>query len=522
MVNRPRSPDARPDPAPAPVGARAPPVPAARVRRSRAQVAGLAAAAVVVAALAGAGLRLWQASRERAASAAPSVAVVPFANASGDPAQDYLSDGIAEEIQGALSRVPGLRVAGRTSSFSPQTRSGSARQAGRDLHASSVLEGSVHRKDSRIRVAARLVDVESGAVAWGQEFDREFADVIEIEEEVASAVATALRLRVAAGGLRPVHDRGADPAAYATFLEGRHHFLKGGIDGYRAAAERFRRAVEIDPSLTGAWTGLAVASSIPSVSTPEESARSCARALEAADRALGLDPRWGVAWVTRGAIRKACTRDLAGARADILRGAALDPGNAIVRLHAGWSRLEDGRAREALEDFRVATELDPLSSAAWSGLGYGRMVAGDLPGATAALRRAQTISPREGSTALALGMVALLAGDVAGADAELSRLPEDGDQPWRVALLGRSLGRPEEALRARDEIVRQFGDDAPFSLAEVHAWNGDADGALYWLERAVQRNDRGIAALRYWPLLDPIRGDPRLSALVERVNAAAP
>jgi serine/threonine-protein kinase len=191
-----------------------------------------------------------------AAGTGPSIAVLPFKNLSTDPDSEFFSDGLAEEILNALAQIDGLRVAARTSSFSFKGKSADLAEIGSKLHVSTVLEGSVRRAGNRIRVTAQLVDVSGGFQLWSERYDRELADIFDVQDEIARAIAGKLKVTLAAGGPRLVKPATSSLPAYELYLRGRALLLKRGrhvVEG----TECLKRAVELDPEFAQAWAGLA-------------------------------------------------------------------------------------------------------------------------------------------------------------------------------------------------------------------------------------------------------------------------
>jgi TolB-like protein/tetratricopeptide (TPR) repeat protein len=485
------------------------------------------AAAVALLAIAGAGgwyAQNWGIGRRPASAvdgAVPSVAVLPFADLSPGHDHGYFSDGIAEEILNGLAQVEGLRVIGRTSSFSYKGRK--LEEIGRELGVKAVLDGSVRRSGDRVRIAAQLVQVPDGTQLWTQTFDRDLSDVFAVQGEIARAVVDALRVRLLTG--RTVNRSGGttNPEALRQYLLGRDLSRAGTSDGVKESLGAFEKAVTLDPGFAQAWVAVSdAASSIEDVHVPSDGDTYPARrrrAISAAERAVDLAPDLPEGWVARARVRSSYLHDWQGARADLERARALAPGDANVVRSYGDLLVSMGDVAGGVVELDRAASIDPRSYLSWEGLVVGRTSAGDLEGARAARARALEILPK-GDIARWFGIVAeLTAGGEAAVALTLAREAELG---W-VHLAGESLaqhdlGNPRESQAALDELIRRFPNNAAYQVAEIHARRGETDLAFEWLERAIVDADCGLSWTKTDPLLVKIRSDPRYAALLRKMN----
>jgi serine/threonine-protein kinase len=508
--------------APAPAGAAAAPeetlapaaTPGLQARRGLALVAlGLLVAAPGVAWF------FW--SRARPAPAGPaSVAVLPFADLSPGKDQGYFSDGLAEEILDALSQVPGLRVPGRISSFSFKGKEVALADIGQQLRVGSVLEGSVRREGARVRITAELVNVTDGYRMWSQTFDRELTGVFEVQQEIARAVVAAMRDRVGAGAT-PVARPTAAPEAYTAYLLGRQFLNRRNNADYERARRELARAVELDPGYAPAWSALAVAQFWVADAAPTlaEARAGYARALEAADRGIALGPELADGYAARGFLR-ATQWQWDGARADIERALALNPGSAEAHRYAAVvvhePRGDFGRARD---ESWTAIELDPLSAPAWYSYGTYLMEEGRYDEARTALQRSLEIQPEQNFAACELAVDELFAHRPREALAAAGRSAYDVFRLMAEAMAHHDLGDRAASDRALDELTRRFGHAAALQIAETHAWRGERELAIAWLERAVAQRDAGMSGIRNAHLRN-LRGDPRYEDILRRVGVA--
>ncbi len=488
-----------------------------------------AAAVAALAVLAGGAWALLREPRRepgtvRIAGPEPAVAVLPFADLSPAKDQRHFADGLAEEILNALAQVDGLRVAGRTSSFSFRGPSASLADIGRELRVDAVLDGSVRHSGSRMRVTAQLVGVADGYQVWSQTFEREVSDVFAIQDEIARAVTQALRVKLAPG--KPVaapERRTAVPEAYEKFLLGRQlYHSRSSADDFRRAVAAFEKSIAADPGFAPAWAGLAVAlaASADFGESPAEVAALKQRAIEAADQAVLLAPDLPDGYGARGFVRAGILWDWPGVKADFERSLALNPRQPdTLRRYGTWYLAATGRVSEGIAALRSATEREPLFVYAWTDLGLLQMMGGDLAGAGTALARALEIDPENRLALRHLAVLRLLEGKP---EAALAVARRNAEPLWRVmgsALAYRDLGQEADSRAALDELVRTQGHGAAYQIAEVHAWRGETDLALEWLEQAHAHRDLGLALeVKGDPLLRKVRGDPRYAALLTRMG----
>jgi TolB-like protein/tetratricopeptide (TPR) repeat protein len=456
-----------------------------------------------------------------AAAAAPSVAVLPFADMSAGKDQEYFSDGVAEEILDALAQIDGLQVAGRTSSFSFKGKSDDLRSIGEKLNVAHILEGSVRKEGNHVRITAQLVNAASGFHLWSQTYDRELTGVFIVQDEIARAVVTALRVKLQPGkGLLASEYRTAVPEAYNQYLLGRRFVDRGSPESLRSAELAFNRAVALDPSYAPAWAELSFAIFVAELASTYDAANvlaaSSRKALEAADKAIQLAPSLAEAWAARGYLRTVLNLDWQGAHTDLERALALGPGDAKIRAHSAMLRAALGRMPEAAADASRATELDPLSARCWWWLGNIQLRSGRLDLAERAMKRSLEISPEFSRAARDLGFVYLLQGRPEAALVSFERSTDEIMRLTGRVVAWHDLGRATDSAEALRAMVDRFG--APYPIAQVYAWAGNLDQAFFWLGRAYDIKDSGLIYLEGDPLLSKLHQDPRWAALLKRLN----
>ncbi len=435
-------------------------------------------------------------SRDRIAS----IAVLPFADLSPAKDQDYLCDGIAEELLNALSAVPGLRVAARGSSFQFKGRAVDAREVGRALGAATLLEGSVRKAGNRLRISAQLVSTGDGYQLWSESFDRGLEDIFATQEEIAQAVVRALELRLSRGEKRPLTRVGTrNTQAYEMYLRGRKFLMHHGETNLRLARQMFRGAIELDPRFVQAHAGLADADFMMlkwNYDLDQAHVRR-AEALAASEEALRLDPSLAEAHVSHANVLSLLGR-AEDAERDFRRALELNPSLSLGCYFFARHLFEAGRLREAADMFEEAARNDPedhaslvLAMGVWTGLGQEER-------ATSAARRA-----------------------VAAAERRLRRDPDDSRALYMAASAYAHLGERERWPELLARALELYPDELAtlYNAACLYARMGEKEQALDALDRAVATGRGSRKWLENDHDLDPIRGDPRFEKIMARLRS---
>lgn len=458
-------------------------------------------------------------------SAPPSVAVLPFADMSPGKDQEYLGDGIAEEIINALTRVEGLQVVGRTSSFSFKGKSDDLREVGRKLGAGAVLEGSIRTAGPKVRITAQLVNAASGYHLWSETYDRDLTDVLTLEDEIARAVVGALRVRLAGGSAPAPRTRRVAPEAYTAHLIGKQLLRRNNVSDFERSQKAFEKAIALDPGYAPAWAGLAEATFWFSDHLPKlaDIRKGYDRAVAAADQALALDPDLPQGYATRGLLRASVRWDWEGAGTDFERALRLSPGDAGVhRLYSHIVLRPVGRLPEAIAEARRATELDPLDANAWSTYAAACYADGQLERALEAYDRSFEIEPEQDYAPSRKAMLLLSLGRPAEALTWAERSTAPLNRLWATAIAAHAVGRTEESRYALDRLIADHAEGAAYQVAWAYAARGEREKAFEWLERAYVQRDSGLLFVKTDPMLRDLRGDPRFAALVRKVGLPLP
>jgi serine/threonine protein kinase len=459
------------------------------------------------------------------AGVTPSVAVLPFANMSADADNEYFCDGIAEEITSALSKVAQLHVAGRTSAFSFKGKSGDLREIGRILNVSCVLEGSVRKAGSRLRITAQLVNVADGYRLWSERYDRQLEDIFEIQDEIALAVVEALKVTLLGGEKAAVLKRSTDnPEAYDLCLKARHAWTRWTDEGFRTAITLFERALQTDPNYALAHFGLGDCRVAWEYLGREPIDLPRMRAH--LETALRLDPELAEAHaVLGGVVEGLYAWNWSRAESQCRQAIALNPRSAHVHMVSSMLSCLLGRADDGVESARRSVQLDPLGPFWHVGLLQSLTAKRDWD---AVLRDVQTLlqlAPGYWFAEMFTGMASAASGRLDEAVVAFERgVTTSHDVPSVIGHLGNALaraGRRDEAQRQLDRLSDHAASRyvPAAALACVHAGLEQRDEAFTLLNRACDAHDPWLSyLLTFFPTLDNLRPDPRFAALRRRIG----
>jgi serine/threonine protein kinase/tetratricopeptide (TPR) repeat protein len=490
--------------------------PPPRSRLSRAVAA--AGVGLVVAA----SVLTWQFTRSRPVSSsnanAASIAVLPFIDLSPQKDQGYFSDGIAEEILNELAQVDGLRVIGRTSSFAMRDKTQDLRSMAQQLAATHLLEGSVRKAGSRVRITAQLIEAEGGSHLWSKEFDGDVGDVFAMQEKIARAVAEELRVKLMPAKGRPV--RTANTEAYDLYLQAKASRQRGSADAYVAALSALQRAVDLDPGFSAAWALLGQAHYLSSDMDPrlfnEKEHR--ALALAAADKAIALAPDLPDGYVARAELR-VFSYDWEGAGADIARARELGAETPELLHNQAFLLAALSRLPEAIETMQRAALLDPLSANIRTDLGMIQLGAGQFAAGEASAARALELAPENDRSARTLAFALLLQRRFPEALAAFHRSAIPLYVWMGEAIVNHSLGNAEEERRGLERLLSwPRALSASWQITQTYAWLGDLDHAFEWLDHAIEHRDPGLTQLTYDQAIRPLRSDPRYATALKRLK----
>ncbi|MEY2545855.1 MAG: hypothetical protein QOG48_972 [Verrucomicrobiota bacterium] len=446
-----------------------------------------------------------------------SIAVLPFVDLSAARDQEYFCDGISEEILDSLAKVEGLRVVARTSSFSFKGKNADVSEIGRKLNVASVLEGSLRREGNRIRVDARLISAGNGFEVWSGKIDKEMQGVFAMQDEITRAIVDALKIKLAGvPRVRPPQNS----EAYDLYLQGLFFSNKSDEESLRKSLDLFRRALERDPKLARAWTGIAKDWSWLAdayVRPLDGHPRSQAAAL----KALALDERDPEAHAYFGETKRILNYDFKGEGAELKRALEIDPNSAPAHLFMALYQSVDGNRDDAIKEIRTAIRLDPLSPLIGTMAVYIYVANDRLDEALAEAKRTMEIDPNYIYFEPNLALVYREQGKLREALEIYQRLEQTRHEPsGGLAITYARLGRKEEARNSLRELIRVANSKyfAGEVIASVYVALGENDEAMRWINRAVEEHSGAIHGISVAREFRPLRFDPRFAEVLRRIG----
>jgi TolB-like protein/DNA-binding winged helix-turn-helix (wHTH) protein len=447
------------------------------------------------------------------------VAVLAFTNLSGDPRQEYFSDGISEEIINTLSRIKALQVAARTSAFSFKRSNATIGDIARKLDVGSVLEGSVRRDGARLRITAQLINAVTGYQYWSRSFDRDQGGILQIEAEIAGAVAQSLEIsllrpeiaRLTAGGT-------TNPLAFDVYLRGSSLARSFDLTAVHAALPAFEEAIRLDPGFADAHAGRAFVLLMAGLDSGGDDASwsdVTSRALREADRAVELAPKSARAHAVRGAVLDWCL-DFAGAAAEVSQARNLDGGDILVERAYAGVEASLGRSAEAEAAARHMVALDPLSPAEYYQLANRLLGSRKYAEALATLRRETALGVvNPFRTALMSAGAHRGLGNWAAAIQDCQSFASQCLRETAIAEM--KLGHVAQAHRALAKLQADSDNDALENAMVYAQWN-DRPAALHWLEVATRDHRASLAQIRELDYFDPVRDSPQYKNLERSIG----
>jgi len=449
---------------------------------------------------------------------ASTIAVLPFTDLSEKRDQSFFSDGLSEELLTLLTRIPDLRVTASASSFAFRDRRNDIPAIARALNVANILDGSVRKSGNRLRVAVQLVRASTGTVVWTETYDRELKDVFTLQEDVASAVVDALKLRLLAEQHIPPLERTTNVAAYEQFLKGLKFREAGSVDGHRQAIQAFQEAVRMDPGFARGYAGIAISAATVGGNTVDRAMYELAR--RNADEAIRLAPKMASGYIARAMVRMHADWDFAGARIDLDNALAIEPNSLGAQQLLALYLMITGRMEDALATQQQMVERNPLSVSAWGGLGETYMAARDYPNARKAMQRADELKPGSTDGLQNRALLEAYSGNGAEAVRLARRVPEAHFRDYAIAMAAWSAGQFAESGAALQRLTDEAPDVFGAQIAMIHAWRGDRENAFRWLERALAVRDPGLLDIQTRPEFDAFKGDPRYQRALRQMNLA--
>jgi adenylate cyclase len=456
-----------------------------------------------------------------------SIAVLPFEDLSSGRTQEYLCDGLADELIHSLSQIAGLRVVARTSAFAFKHKAMDVREIGQSLNAKVLLEGGLQRSGRRLRITVQLINAEDGYHLWSERFEGSLDNIFALEDGIARATARRLRIRLSdeAPVVRPYT---TNPEAYRLCLQGRQCYCEMTRAGYLRGIEYYRRAIDQDASCAKAWAGLAECYWDGAEVGCLTAADDLANGRAAAQRAVELDPDLAEARAAMGIYLGVCDFDWVSAEREFQEAVRLSPMAPVVHERYAMFFLQAHRRMdEATRHVRLALEADPLSPRLQSQLSHLFILSREYDKAIEEGRHALALQPHYGAALAMLGMAFAFQGrwqEMIALSAEFPKSSEDnpvlhGGTGWALALAGDT--EKARAILSRLKEPGRYGRTPSWSIAWIHQGLGETDEALTWLERAVRERDPKIVFIPSKPFWDSLRGHPRFRDILAGMGLGA-
>jgi TolB-like protein/class 3 adenylate cyclase/Tfp pilus assembly protein PilF len=453
-----------------------------------------------------------------------SIAVLPFVNLSADKNDEYLSDGMTEELLNVLTKVKGLRVPGRSSSFAfkGKNEDGIFRKVGEQLHVNAVLEGSVRKAGDKLRITAQLINVADGFHLWSETYDGDMKDILAVQSDVAQRVVQALQVQLGVDEERALAKKPTEnPEAHRLYLLGRYHFAKFTRAGWTNAIHYYEQALQVDPNFALAYCGLA--DTYGWAGGQIMSGREAwAKEMELAQKALALDPNLAEAHLAMGTALFSALGPRASEK-ELDRAVELNPNLALAYDQYGWTFAAMGRFDEAITAEKKALELDPLNTFLNTDLAFFLYWARRYEDAITQIRKTLELDSNNGFAHSILGWCLIWKGSKADAKAEFQTATTLDDLPWYKGSLGYACAvsgdraKAELVLRELEDVAKQRY-VSPAIRASVYLGLGENEKALDWLEKAYEDQDPCF----WWntdQLYDSVRNEPRFQAMSQKVEA---
>jgi len=457
-----------------------------------------------------------KAARPQAGAGSPSIAVLPFVNMSRDEENEYFSDGLSEELLNVLAKIPDLKVTGRTSSFAFKGKQEDLRDIGQKLGVGTLLEGSVRKAGSRVRITAQLINVADGFHLWTETYDRVLDDIFAVQDDIARSVSQALHVTLLG---RPVSSSGMSAESFSLVLQANHYAWQNSGPALARAVALYREAIEKDPGNARAWAGLALALCYQAGYGHADVHESVREARSAAERALSLDDHLAEAHTAMGVVLASFECRFREGLESVRRATVLAPSASIPMVLLAFYEGAFGNLVEALRLARRAQDVDPLNPEVHSNRGRLEGWASNLEGAGEAYQRALELTPGAVALHSSLGTVYLRQGMGEKAIAEILKEPSSGYRNTGLVAAYTTLGMKTEADEAMARLLTETEQWA-FQFALSHTARGEIDEAFRWLERAYELRDSGIVMAKATRGFQRLHGDPRWPRFLEKVGLA--
>jgi TolB-like protein/Tfp pilus assembly protein PilF len=459
-----------------------------------------------------------------AAFAEKSIAVLPLVNTSGDPSNEYFSDGLSEELIAVLAKIPELKVIGRSSSFFFKGKSGDSAAVGRKLGVANLIEGSVRKQGNRVRIVAELISAADGRSLWSETYDRELKDGFAIQAEIAKSVAEQMKVKLLGTTVRSdAAVSSQNPAAQNAVLQSDFYFQQQTAESIQKAISFAQEAIRLDPNYALAYAKLSQAwrqyGASFATDNPEKAYEEARRA---AEKAASLAPnlvevRKAIGWISMNP-----ALDFRAAEKEFRRALELSPGDAGAKNALSYSLMAQGRLAESEQACRESLLLDPLLTALWYNLGRLAVASGRYQDAEESFRKGLEIQPRAARFHNYLATLNILQKNPAAALQEAQLEPDPFWREYALTLVQQTEPDRSAANIALRNFSSKYASNGAFQIAVIHALRKAPDEMFRWFDTAYATHDSGLTQLVITPFLLEYRDDPRFVALCQKLGVQLP
>ena len=449
---------------------------------------------------------------------AKSIAVLPLLNESGNPQDEYFSDGLSEELIAALAQIRELKVIGRSSSFRFKERKEEPKTIGEKLGVTTLLEGTVRKQGDRVRIVAELINAADGIELWTRTFDRELKDIFAVQQEIANAVASSLKVTLLGADERPLATQATkNSEAYNAYLQGNFYFQRRNFADYARAVGFFDKAIQLDPQYALAYAKRSEAWTLIGDLKGQGPKEAWVNAKRDAEKAIALDPSAAETHAALGWVRFFVEWKFAEGLSELTRAKELSPANPTANDLLARMIVYIGKRDEAEKQARQAVELDPLAASPQINLARVLWYQGKLAEADAVARKSVELQPTAASSRRWQVLIAIERGDGETALREAKMEPDDNYRRFELAVAQFACKDQAAADAAlADLIANKQG--VFYQIAQVYAVRGEKDKAFEWLQISFDEHDTGMLGLLVDPLIRDLRDDPRYKTLVAKMN----
>jgi TolB-like protein/class 3 adenylate cyclase/Flp pilus assembly protein TadD len=443
-----------------------------------------------------------------------SIAVLPFVNISNDKEQEYFSDGLTEELLNLLAKTPGLKVIARSSAFAFKGKNEDARTIGKKLGVDHILEGSVQKSGNQIRIKAFLVKTSDGKQIWTDTYDRQFTDIFKVQDEIASAVVSQLKLKFFGSGTSNT----SKPEVLNLILQGNYFLEKLTKTDVFKAFEFYEEARKVDSTDARVWASIGSAYSIAAWQNYINQSEGYEKTRQAAMKAISLEPTSTAALIVLGNVKLFFEFDWEGAKDAFNKALSIEPSNASAQHMLGAVNQILGNRDEAIQQGQIAILLDPLRPTAYIMLAAGYTNSNRLDEANAVYKKLLEMYPMFQRVHMYLGRNYLLQGKYQAALEEMQKENTEVFKHFGLVLAWQALNNRKESDSLMASFVEKYQDSWAYLIAELHAFRGEREEAVEWLQKALQRRDTWITWIKGDPLLKSIWNHPGYIDVLKKMN----